>query len=117
MLKYEMMKIWTKKSFLVLLIASLFINLFMLWYTNSNMQNDSIPLQSYRLLQMDMQHLSPDEKKQLITDVFEYWYAYDIIEQIKMYESDNGSISENAATQLKEEHQELITKFESSKRN
>lgn len=61
MIKYELEKIWMRKDFLLAVSALLFVNLFLLWYTN--LPDETMPpLSAYKAFQKEISGMSEEEK-------------------------------------------------------
>lgn len=107
LIKIELLKLWTKKSFIGVLAVLTLANVFLLWYTE-NSKADAIPSSAYTKLAADIQGMSEkdkagfiDEKSKMLAAV-EAWEEIHLIEAEQQNEYTTGLIS-----QMKEENPDL----------
>lgn len=107
LIKIELLKLWTKKSFVGVLAVLTLANMFLLWYTE-NGKADAIPSSAYTKLAADIQGMSEknkvvfiDEKSKMLAAV-KAWEDIHLIEAEQQNEYTTGLIS-----QMKEENPDL----------
>lgn len=77
LIRYELQKIWTTKSFICLIMLILCLNVFLLWYLNEPSEYDP-PLSAYRAVCRDISDMTESEKLDYITGLKEQAQADDI---------------------------------------
>lgn len=68
LIRYELQKIWCRRSFLLSVCALLIINIFILWYTNLG-EEGTPKLSSYKRFQSDTEKMSEREKQAYIENL------------------------------------------------
>ena len=82
---FELSKIWRKKSFQLLMVLLVSVNLFFLWYLH--LPGETPPLSSYRALQQELSGKTEAEKKVFLTRLHEEMEIYALVNEILLYQS------------------------------
>ena len=100
---YELFKVWKKRLFIGLLIATLAVNLLLLWYTNRS-GDDTVPLSAYGLLNKDLKMLSNEDKLSFIKRIYTDTKGLELVEEVKLMEAQQTKFGTGRAEQLEAEN-------------
>ena len=106
---FELSKIWRKKSFLLLMVLLVSVNLFFLWYLH--LPGEAPPLSSYRVLQRELSGKTEAEKKVFLTRLHEEMENYALVNEILLYQSRDDQFAQAMGQQLKSEHPDLLKEY------
>ncbi len=106
---FELSKIWRKKSFLLLMVLLVSVNLFFLWYLH--LPGEAPPLSSYRALQQELSGKTEAEKKVFLTRLHEEMEIYALVNEILLYQSRDDQFAQVMEQQLKSEHPDLLKEY------
>lgn len=106
---FELSKIWRKKSFQLLMVLLVSVNLFFLWYLH--LPGETPPLSSYRALQQELSGKTEAEKKVFLTRLHEEMEIYALVNEILLYQSRDDQFAQVMEQQLKSEHPDLLKEY------
>lgn len=110
LLPYEMHKIFSKKLFIGLLISLLIANVFLLWYTNRP-NDETAPLEAYRLLAEEIDDLSNEQRLDYITEYYNTMKGIAQVERVRSYEAWQNEQGDRLAENLKNQDLEAYNRY------
>lgn len=108
MIKSELYKLWSRRSFLLFLAVLILVNTGVNIYESSH---ESISLSSYKELDDRLEGMSESEKQGYIEEELERIQAIDTIDTIRNYEAIGGEINTRIAENLMSENQDNYNKY------
>lgn len=111
-IKFELSKIWRKRTFLLTIIMLLSLNLLMVWYTNGS-HGSVADLSSYHKFQRDIAQMSEIEKEEYINTLYEDMQGIQIVNDVLNYKKVGNHIGDQLAKQMMEEHKDVYEKYQS----
>lgn len=108
---FELLKVWTKKSFIYAIVFLVSLNIFLLWYINNRVENKDAKIENYKTLNREMKEFSHKQKVEYINRKYNKLEAFDMIEMIKLGEAQQNEERKEYAKERKEKNKELYNKY------
>ena len=99
LIRFELQKVWLKRSFLSLMALLLLLNVFLLWYLNQP-TGDEPPLCAYKAVCQDVSGMTEDEKFTYISDLKEQADGLSLVEQVQSLYSQGSESGDSLAKQF-----------------
>ncbi len=99
LIPFELLKIWHKRSFQVLIGTLLIINIFLLWYLNTPTE-DMPSLSAYKAVSRDISSMSEEKKLEYITDLKEQIDNINFVYDVCICQSLGNEMGEVLAKQM-----------------
>ena len=111
LIRFELQKVWLKRSFLSLMALLLLLNVFLLWYLNQP-TGDEPPLCAYKAVCQDISGMTEDEKFTYINDLKEQADGLSLVEQVQSLYSQGSESGDSLAQQLQDSNSDIYKKCE-----
>lgn len=110
LIPYELLKVWRKRSFLILTGVLLLINIFMLWYATMPKEGEA-PLSAYKALSSDLSVMEEEEKYSYIARMKENLDGVSTLSEILSLQARGDEMGASLANQLLAENPDMIEKY------
>lgn len=111
LIKFELLKIFSNRLFLLLLAISALFNLLFLNYQNHMQETTAVPYSAYQQLNNDLRGKNHEEKGRLIQEAYERVYAIQLIYNVQNnLKSEDPNMREYGAA-LRSEHLDYYQKY------
>ena len=111
LIRFELQKVWLKRSFLSLMALLIIINVFLLWYLNQPTE-DEPPLSAYKAVCLDISDMREHEKLTYIKHLKEQADGLSLVEQVHNLCTQANKSGTLLAEQLKKNHPGVYDKYE-----
>lgn len=110
LIPYELLKIWRKRSFLVLTGVLLVLNFFLLWYVNMPAEGE-VPLYAYKAVFADLSDMTEVKKYEYITQMKEKTDGISILSEILSMQARGDEMGMVLSEQMLEENPDIIETY------
>lgn len=107
---FEFVKLWMKRSFLVLMAVLVSVNLFLLWYVNQS-DGTEPELSAYKAVQNDMRAMTEEEKRTYIRTLYQDIEGIRVVQDILQFQGMQNEMGRELARQEMEQHPGIFERY------